>query len=103
MGKVTYVTATGRFKEWSRFGIPPSYDDTIHTLRDEPECPPDGTFWNGSAWVALPAPNNAEKNAILDALLSTLEGKAVLSVVNVLIAKNVITKAEVAAEWRSLS
>lgn len=70
-----------------------TFSDTWATApRDPAVC------WRLKAGAEL----TAEKTSELSAFLATTGGKAVLALANVLIAKNVLTLAEIRAEYRTL-
>ena len=102
MGLICVEKSTGRVREWVRNGPPPTYDQAVHDLLEADAPPPDGTYWDGAAWVALPPKSNAEKDAELQAFLDSAGGKVVKALATALIKKGVVTLAEIRAEYRGL-
>lgn len=51
MGLICLERATGMVREWVRHGQPGSYDPAMHDLLEADVPPPEGTRWDGTAWV----------------------------------------------------
>ena len=75
MGMICIDKTTGRFREWARYGTPPTYNPSLHTLLTQDDPPPDGTYWDGAAWMPLPPKTDAEKAAEAQ---SKLDGEVLL-------------------------
>jgi|CXWL01.1.fsa_nt_gi hypothetical protein len=54
MGMICIEQATGVVREWTRNGIPPSYDPAVHELIEQDVPPPEATLWTGVEWAPLP-------------------------------------------------
>lgn len=102
MGTLCVEKSTGRFREWVRGGRPSVYDPELHDLLDADAPPPDGTRWDGTAWVPLPPKTDAEKDTDLQAFLDSAGGRGIKAMALVLIDKGVITLAEIRAKHRTL-
>ena len=104
MGKICVEKATGRVREWARNGTPPSYDAAVHDLLEADAPPPEGTRWDGTAWVPLPPKTDQEKAA---EATQQLDGQVLLKAAALWCAgKFGVTpaqaRAEIAAIYRSL-
>jgi len=102
MGLICLEKGTGRVREWVRHGVPASYDAVVHDLLESEAPPPDGQRWDGTAWVPLPPPTNAEKDGELQAFLDSTGGRVVKALATALIKKGTLTLAEIRAEYRNL-
>lgn len=103
MGKVCVEKTTGRVREWVRSGEPSVYDPMQHDVIEAEVPPPDGTRWNGTAWVPLPPKTSAEQDAALQAFLDSPGGLVMKAMVTALVKKGIVTIAELRSEWRALS
>lgn len=103
MGRICITRATGRVREWSRTGELSLYDAATCDILDSDQPPPVDTYWDGAAWVPVPALTNVEKDANLQAFLDSTAGIVVKSIVTALIKKGVVTLAEIRTEYRALT
>lgn len=103
MGKICVDQSTGRLREWVRHGELSQFNPAEHLQLEADAPPPDGTRWNGTAWVALPPKTVAEQDADLQAFLDSAGGRALKALVTALVKNGVVTLAEIRAEWRTLT
>jgi hypothetical protein len=104
MGAICCEKTTGRVREYVRHGMPASYDAAVHDLLEADAPPPEGTRWDGAAWVPLPPKTDQEKAA--DAT-EQLDGQVLLKAVALWCAQRFgVTPAqartEIAVIYRSL-